>query len=321
MAFSTQYSAVALGCSMVLVGCGSGTIVDQSATANTSDTAIIQASEGTFFNERTALDFAGGIGTGLTSVVTRAFTSSNGELTAAAQNNDPTTGVFNDETSVEQCDSGTISSSFGSGENGDFENGSIVFSDCVTDGQTTSGAISFSADSSSSSESEVAMEFADFGSTGPLGDSFIDGDIALSIREDLSSSISGSELTMTADGETTVFSNFLLDTSFDTDSMSIDGGATIASTVDGTVDISINPAFVTPMDSAAEQAGNPTTGIMRMTHSDGSSLTIDANTGNDDTFAYVISGNGSVTTGVGMWDDEDLEIPFVANGSVSNSGL
>lgn len=324
MGLTTKFSAVALGCSIALVGCGgSGSITDTNATTADVDPAAlftqdtnVAASNGTFFSAEDGVRFASQMGQDLSSVVGQALGSSSAGFADAAPDNDPTSGIFNDETSVSQCDSGSVSSSIGTNVNDELENASFVFNNCVIDGQTTSGSMSIAASATGGSE-VLTIEFADFGSTGPEGDSFIDGGVRLSVDENLSSSISGTQLTMVADGETTVFSNFALETSFNDDAgtATVGGQATIASSVDGTIQFSIDPAFTGPAD------GYPTVGILGMVHSDGSSLAINADTGDDATYAYVVNGNGSVTSGVGMWADESFQSPVLANGTINNFGF
>ena len=313
MDLSSKYCAIALACSVVLVGCGGDSDSDLDAGSFTADAV---PSQGTFFNDQDGLRFARDMGFNLSSVVTKAFESTSSGLSNAAANDDPTSGIYNDDTSVEQCDSGSVSSSVGTNANNELENASIVFNNCVIDGQTTSGSMSFSATMPGNSD-VLVIEFAEFGSTGPQGDSFIDGGLTMSINDDLSSSVSGSELTLIADGDSTVFSDFAINTEFGSDdnTASFDGQGTITSSVDGSVEISISPAFSGPAD------GNPTRGVLTMVHEDGSSLTINANTGNPDTYAYTVNGDGVVTSGVGRWDDESFETPNLAGTGFSNSGF
>ena len=312
MDVANKFFAVTLGCSLTLVGCSDSTITD----LNADPVGSIPASNGTFFNERDALDFASETGGNLSQVVSRALGGSSAGLAKATPNDDVTAGVFNDDTSVEPCDSGSVSSSVGTSADGDLENASFVFNNCVIDGQTTTGSMSMIASDVEGTQT-IGIVFVDFGSTGVEGDSFIDGGISLSIDENLSSSISGSQLTMIADDETTVFSDFNLNTTFNdsASTVSIGGQATVESTTDGSVEFVLSPAFT------GSQTGNPTVGILTMTHSDGSSLTINANTGDPNTYAYIVNGNGTVTTGVGMWADEDFEAPVIASGGLNNTGL
>lgn len=311
-----KLSALTIACSLVLAGCGSGSSSDSNTgAAGITDLPIDNsvASNGIFFSDDGGVDYASGLGGDLMSVVDRAVGSSNSALSTAAVEDDPSTGLFNDSTSVEQCDSGSISTSVASNTNNDLESASIVFNNCVIDGQTSSGSMSISA-SSSGNIQVLNIDFADFGSTGSEGDSYIDGGIAMSIGDDLSTSISGSQLALTADGETTVFSNYSLNASNDDTSgdISMGGGATISSSTDGTLSIAINPAFSGPAD------GNPIVGVLQMLHADGSSLIVDADTGNPDTYTYIVNGNGAVSSGIGNWDDEGFVVPAFADGNLGN---
>ena len=318
MGLSNKFSALAIACSIALVGCGGsggesedvlGGPVNAGDTANPSDVATDPDMElapveatGSFFNATDGVRFASSLGENLSSILASALgaTSGGGGSATGADVVARTTR----EDFVEPCDSGSISSSFNSDASGEVGVSSIVFNNCTFDGQTSTGSISIQSSASGNSENLV-LEFADFGSTGPQGDSFIDGDINVAISDDLSSSISGTQLTMTADGETTVFSNFELTTASDdvSGNSTVGGMATIASTTDGTIEFSLIPAFSGPAD------GFPTVGTLNLSHSDGSFLIIDANTGDPDTYSYTVSGDGSVTSGEGRWDEEGFDIP------------
>jgi len=311
MSFKYRMTVVAVSLSAALVGCSDDSSTVASVDANVSDISANNPitptadGRGEFFNAEAGIDFASYLGSSLSSVTNRAVGSSSTVFGEASQNDDPASGIYNDDTSVNQCDSGSVSNSVGTGSNDQLENASIVFNNCVIDGQTTSGSMSFSSSSTGNTEN-LSISFDDFASTGPEGNSSMDGDIVISINEDFSASIGGSRLTISDDSDTTVFSNYNLTAQSDsqTGATSIGGQATIASTENGEISFQISPAF-----SAEASEENPTSGVLTMVHSDGSSLLIDAGTGNPDTYAYTISGGGSVTSGVGSWDDEDFEVP------------
>lgn len=312
MKLTNKLTAVALGCSIAMVGCGGGSLSDDTVSA----IANSEPSNGTFFNDQDGIDFASSLGFDMKSVVNRALDSSNDGLANAAENDDPTSGVFNDDSSVEQCDSGSLSSTVNTNAAGDLENATIVANDCLIDGQTTSGSLFLTASSSAGSDT-INVEFADFGSTGVEGDSFIDGDVTMSIGEDLATSISGTRLTMTAAGETTEISNFALITTYDDslDNITVDAQATISSSAGGAITFATGPAFFGPLE------GNPVNGVLVMTHSDSSTLTIDANTSDPETFAYTLNGNGMISNGVSTWKGEDLDNLFQASSSLTNTGF
>ncbi len=316
MGMKHQLSIVAVFLSMAMVGCGGGdgnSIVNMNANGGgnpsvnpgTPNPALTGTpSDGTFFNAEAGTDYASYLGGSLSNMSTRAVSSSSNVMGNASQNNDPASGLYNDDTSVEACDSGSISYSVGTNAADELENASIVFNNCVSDGQTATGSMSFAAQSSGNTDT-ISISFDNFATSGPEGDSSMDGDVSLSINEDLSASISGTSFTMVADGETVVFANYNLESQNDsqTGAASLGGQATITSSVNGQINFVINPAFVSSGEA------NPTSGVMTMTHQDGSSLTIDADTGDPATYAYIINGGGSITSGVGNWDDEDLEVP------------
>lgn len=308
MGFKYQLSVVAVALSVAMVGCGDdgSSIVNMNAQGvPTAPTVSDVPSDGSFFNAEAGVDFASVLGGSLSTLSSRALGSSTSAFGDASQTNDPTSGLYFDDTSVEACDSGSVSSSIGTNANDELENASIVFNDCVTDGQTASGSMAFSAQSSGTTET-LSISFDDFAVSGSDGYSSMDGDFSLSISEDLSASISGSTFTLVADGETTVFSNYSLNTAVDPDTgaSSMGGQAVITSSQDGQISFVISPAF----ESTGEE--NPTSGVMSMTHADGSQLIIDAGTGDPATYAYTINGGGAISSGIGNWADEGLQNPL-----------
>jgi len=238
----------------------------------------------------------------MSTLVTRAVGSTTAGFTSAQAN------MGNGgNTSTENCDSGSISSSFAVDAMGNLNDGSIVFNNCVVAGETSSGTITFTSSSSGATES-ININFADFGTSGPSGTSSINGGVSLVVSDDGNFSLFGTNITFVADGETTVFSDFAFDVGVDltTGATSLSAQANIASSTDGTIQFAIDPAFVASGD------GYPTIGMLNLTHSDGSALTIDANTGNPATYNYSITSDGATTTGVGNWDDEDFTLPVAA---------
>ena len=131
--------------------------------------------------------------------------------------------------------------------------------------------------------------------------------VATSVAGDqTTATISGPGLTMTADGETITFANYSM-TVVDNETngaTSVAASMTVQSSVDGTITLDISPALSIPDDSY----DYPTSGTLTMTHSDGSSLTIDANTGNPETFNYIINENGATSSGTENWIDTELDL-------------
>jgi len=305
MGIKQHFTVTVLAASMALVGCGGSSDFDTGNNGPSTGSNV--PSSGSFFNANDGVNFATKLGGKLSGVTTNAVDSTSQGLSNSAQNDDPTSGVYNDSNSVEQCDSGSVSYSFATDAADNLENASIVYNNCVLGGQTTTGTITMNATNSGPSES-LTIAFGDFGNTGADGDSYIDGAVTMSFSDNGDASINGTSLTMTADGETTTFTNFALNTATDPNGtdVSVDGQATIASSVDGTITFVINPALVGPAD------GNPVVGQMLMTHEDGSSLLINADTGNPATYNYTVNGNGAITTGTANWDDAGLIAPRLA---------
>lgn len=306
MSLNISFSVVAVALSTAMVGCGgsSSSLPDtDDIAASNSPTEPGAPSAGTFFNADDGIDFASVMGRSLSTISNRAIGSSADAFREASQDDDPTSGVFNDETSVEQCDSGSVSFSIGTNELDELENASIVFNDCVTEGQTATGSMSFTTQTSGTTNT-FTVNFDDFGVSGSEGNSSIDGAVSITADDELSGRINGTRMTLVADGETTEFTDFDLISQFSDDGgESVGGQATITSSQAGRITMSINPAFEGESDDE-----NPTSGVLTMTHEDGSSLIIDAGTGDPATFDYIINGGGSVTSGVGNWDDEDLDL-------------
>jgi len=310
--------ALAIASSVALVGCGGAGDsfpegVSPTAAGAGSGSGSSSGGNGSFFNDQDGVSYATNMGTTLSDIVSRALGSTSKGFSAAqdeaAFNDDPLNGATSGQSSntVEQCDSGTVSSSFVLDQSDNLESASIVFNNCVIAGQTSTGTMTFTTSSSGNTET-INITFDDFASSGPDGNSLIDGGLSMTMNGEASSSISGTQLTMVADGETTVFSDFGLYVSDSAGNASVGGQATIASSVDGTIQFSIDPALSGPSD------GYPVIGTLSMVHSDGSALSINANTGNAETYNYSITNNGSTTTGTGNWADEDLAIPGLAYG-------
>lgn len=307
-----KLSVIAVALSTAMAGCGGSS----SSTPSPNDVAAADVaaanaagtvSEGTFFNANDGINFASAVGGNLANVSSRALGSTSSVFGEASQNDDPASGIYNDDTSVEQCDSGSVSSSIGTSEAGELDNASLVFNNCVIDGQTTTGSMSFTSQSSGSSDT-LTVSFDDFAVSGSEGNSSMDGAVRITIDDDLSSRVSGTRMTMTVDGDRTEFSNFDLESqvNLDTEASSLGGQATITSTQDGRITMSINPAY------ASDGEEYPTRGAMTLIHEDGSSLIIDAATGDSATYAYTINGGGSITSGIGNWEDEIFDLTAFA---------
>jgi len=314
MDLKNKLSLVAVTCSIVLSGCGSSsdTVILDDPTVADSDTDLAGSDpddvvvEGSFFNAEDGLSFASDLGEASSMFTQVLDSSSNVFDDDTPDDDDPTDDLVEDDTAAAECDSGSISTSVETDANDNPESASIVFNDCVASGQTTTGSLAISTSSLDGPEI-VTIEIADFATSGPEGDSSVDGVITLIAQGESSFLVDSTLLTLTADDETVTFSDLSFDASADAiaGTVTIGGQTSIASSSDGAIDLSLDPAFSGPED------GNPAIGVLTLTHEDGSSLVIDANTGDPDTFAFTINDNGSISTGIGQWD-EDLVAPAVA---------
>jgi len=117
-------------------------------------------------------------------------------------------------------------------------------------------------------------------------------------------SISGPNLSVTAGSETIVLSDYsitVIENDFE-DTAELSASVTVASSVDGMITLVIDP----PLSSDSD-AEFPLSGTITMTHADGSSLTLNADNGNPETFDFTINDNGSITSGSQRWDETDLD--------------
>ena len=261
-----------------------------------------------FFNDAAGISFADSLGGRLSSLFGTAF------------------GIFSDDDSnsvlgkrqILEVQSETLSCGGGGSVsyNSDIDNAtgainsiSLAFNSCVEDGETTNGSISVSGSALlDDTDGTATINIDNLTVTGadPVA---MNGQVSVSTStagDQTTATISGPNLTMTADGETVTFSNYSM-TVIDnetTGASSLAASLSIQSSVDGTVTVNISPALATPDDSF----DYPTSGTLTMTHSDGSSLTIDANTGNPATFNYIINENGATTSGTESWANTELDL-------------
>jgi hypothetical protein len=304
---SIRVFASAVVVPVLLTACGGGGSSDSSFPAiNTGTGDGFTGGGDTFFNDTDGLKFADSIGGSFNAIFDAIFAGFDQDTTAAA-------GTFNQrikraaQTETAQCDtSGSISvTSNVNDATGELTSLTMSFNNCSTDGNVANGSMTLSI-TGTQTNSSVTMSFNNFTTTDGTDTSSLQGTINVSVAESgslMTSTISGSTFTMASAGETVTFSNYNMTSVINdaTDAASLSGGATIATSSDGTLVMSIDPALQT--DGSADY---PTSGTLSWVHSDGSQLLIDADTGNVDTFNYTINDGGSVSSGVGNWADTDL---------------
>lgn len=126
------------------------------------------------------------------------------------------------------------------------------------------------------------------------------------VGDETTASVNGSGLTMTADCENISFSDYSVTVAENdlTGSSSMTASMSVTSSIDGTITVDVNPALFTPDDFS----DYPISGTIEMTHSDGSILTINADTGNPATFSYLVNENGATTTGTANRADTVIDL-------------
>lgn len=262
-------------------------------------------SDGSFFNADEGLDFANSLGESMSRMFTTASGAGGGSLSASGQES-----VFTaraSQSSSTACDSGSVDTVVtvddATNEMSDF---SLQFNNCNSGGSLSSGSINLSS-SGTSDDMQMSIIFDNFATTDSSGFSSMNGTINVSGSENSgisNFSVSGPSLTLVSDGETLSFSSYSLTVSDNSmnSMVSMSASASIESNTDGNLTLTIDPPFV--QDESASDY--PSTGRMLMTHSDGSSLEIQADNGNPDSFDYVVNDNGTVTSGTELWSNSDI---------------
>ncbi|MEM7257692.1 MAG: hypothetical protein AAF404_09915 [Pseudomonadota bacterium] len=299
--------------SAMIAGCGGsdgGGISGGSSTSNTGNSGGGDSTgeSAAFFNDQQGFSFANTVGGRLSSLFAKAFTvlSDTTDTTDTGRRQ-----VLAQQTSNFPCT--------GSGDMGltyAFDDATFAlqyielgFTNCVEDGDTTNGSIVISGSvfTSADGSGDLVVGLNDLAVTGddPVS---MNGTVlatAAATGDETTITISGDSLTMVAAGEAISFTDYTMTaiSNESTGGTTVGLNATVDSSIDGQVDVVIDPPFSRDDDQDAP----PLTGIMVMTHVDGSSLTIDADTGDPETFHYTVDEDGTVTTGVGRWDETDLD--------------
>ncbi len=261
-----------------------------------------------FFNDQAPLDFANAMGGKMNNLISPTLSVFTGTSATASFKR----GVLATEMMTLNCQSGTASMQETT-DDATFETTALSasFNNCSSGTETINGSISISGSG--------LAENADAGSVSLVIDNFtvsgtapasVDGSVQLSVTvagDETTATVQGPGLTMTSDGETISFTNYAMTVinNAATDAVSAQGTMTMASSIDGTITMSINPALETPDQSTNEY---PVSGTIALTHSDGSSLTINADTGNPQTFSYVVNDGSATVSGSGNWDDTGWEL-------------
>lgn len=324
-----------LGCaallmmSLALASCGGGGGSGDGGDTGTSDASTGNGSTGgsdggtggsdggttgqdgsTFFNDGSGISFANGLG----ATISRLFSVGFGGAGGPASRVDSAEGLqsfINRARTSEtiDCDSGSVTSYSDTDDaTGQPTGGGVEYNDCVLDGISASGSISFSGVvSDENGNGTLTMTFNNFTSNDNGEVASINGTITIAISGDndvQSFTVSGPSLDLVDSQGAISFVNYsmTISTSTATGEQSLSATASITDE-SGTIQLDIDPAFV-----IGGEYLYPITGQLSMTHSDGSSLTINADSGNPETFTYTVSDGSSVNSGEQRWDETDLVV-------------
>lgn len=260
----------------------------------------------TFFNEDDGIKFADALGGSFSDVFEAIAGGLSQNSTASSTSGDSISQRMKRATESESiaCESsGSITNSVSSDAAGQPTSVTISFNDCVNGTNRANGSISFTVSGTETNQT-VALNFNNFRSIDNGENSAINGGISINVAEtggSTSTTISGSNITMVTAGETVILSNYSLKSTDDVNGgSSLEGGSTIT-TGAGALTMSISPALTVGFND-----DYPTSGVIAWSHSDGSSLSINADSGDANTFNYVISDGATTTSGVGNWSETDI---------------
>lgn len=297
----------AMAVPVLLSACGAGSDSESNSPTITGDGSGFTTSGRTFFNDSDGIKFADALGGSFSDVLTAIMGGVGGASSTEASGGSISQRMkrATQSDSVACASGGTISNTVTSSDStGEIASVTMSFNNCLSDGNLSNGSVSLSVSGTETNQS-VAIDFNQFRSVEGGDTSSIDGAININAVQSGSTfltTISGSNITMVSAGETVAITNYNLRSEVDdiSGATSLEGGSTII-TGAGALTMSISPAL-----SVAGNADYPSTGVIAWSHSDGSSLSIDADTGNGDTFNYVIGDGSSTTSGVGNWSETDI---------------
>ncbi|MEE9333923.1 MAG: hypothetical protein V3U65_07505 [Granulosicoccaceae bacterium] len=275
------------------------------STGGTTGSTTGDTSGTTFFNDADGISFANTIGSGFSNALDAVLSGvgSGGSIASASNLSQRLARATDIESTA--CDGGgTIAvSSTVDDTTAEVTDFGLTFNSCNSGGVLSTGGVSFTISGAAPTQA-VTMNFDNFASLENGESNSINGTVSIALSNTngvISTTVSGTSITMVTGGETITYSNYNLMSGQDSaGNSSISGAATIATSSDGTLMMSINPALVT---GASDY---PETGTILLSHSDGSSLTINADTGDASTYSYIISDGVSTTSNVGNWSDTDI---------------
>lgn len=287
---------------------------DMTTVDNTGTDTITGGANTSFFNDESGVAFANDIGSDISRIFSSAFSAIPLLLGSTQGDLAPRLARAN-QSGTEACfTSGTVDYSFITDDaTGSPQSASINFNNCNEEGIISTGgfAMTFTGDFEGDSGS-FNVTFSDFTVSGDGEVSMINGAVGMSVStvgDSTTATIQGDSLSMSSTGgdedSSVTFSNFQLTsaTNDTTGDSSLSGQSDIL-TPEGSLNISINPAFQVTGD-----ADFPSSGVVTMNASDGSSLQIDADTGNPATYNFFVTDQGgSVSSGTANWADSGIDL-------------
>lgn len=295
--------------SISLISCG-GSGGDGGNDNNDSDTDTATRS-GSVFNEENGIEMANSIAAPLSAFVSSflAIDNEDEDNVYDAVKNRSSMLRANESFTVD-CDSGSMTIEMELDDATQSLSKTVTtYNDCAFDNESTmNGSLTMVATDGdlSSDNVSVAISFDNLNMTSETDTANLHGSLDMVTFSDETTSylqVSGSDLTMTENGEIVRFSNFDFSAMSDDieESFSI-GGSGVVGHGDDSIETIIDPPLTGATDTGIE------TGMVTMNADDGSYLIIDADTGNPDTFSYTIFDGSTTSTGERNWTDTDLSM-------------
>ncbi|MBX2838600.1 MAG: hypothetical protein KTR35_17205 [Gammaproteobacteria bacterium] len=284
---------------------GGSTATDGGSNAGT-DGGSGGGGQGPYFDADEGYDFANDLGASLSRLFSVGLGGAGSSgLDASGSMQEFINRARSEDTIV--CDSGSVTVYTDTDDStGNITSSGYIYNDCVIDGIGSNGEVTVSGFESENGESaSFTIIFDEFTSIDGAEIASIDGSVSVSFSGDdngFNYGMSGPSLTLVDSEGTLVFTNFSMtaSASSSTGQQSLQASATISDNNE-TITITINPALAYGSSDLY-----PTTGQIVMTHSDGSSLAINADNGNPETFSYTVSDGSTVVSGEEFWYNTDL---------------
>ena len=294
--FSRFVPAVSLN--VLLAACGGGSGGDNMA----QDVIDDPNPQAAFFNDEAGLNY-------VDSMLSRFFSVFR-PIANLADDDSAKRTITAIQSETVSCDGGgSVGLSLSDGTEAEIpESISINFNNCIEDGETSNGSIMLVLDLDVSGDNGmVTISANDITITGGEEDIAIDGAVTVALESTDTFnifSISGSNFSFSAGDESISISDYNITAidNFSSGSSILEAAMTVTSNMEGTVMFSVNPPF--QINDADDY---PFSGTLSITHTDGSSLTLNADNGDPETFDFVVNDGSTTSSGVQRWDETELE--------------